>query len=331
MQYKKLGRTGLKISRISLGTMTLGTQVGEAEAVNIIKSAMTAGINCFDTAGGYGGGKAEGIIARALKGERHSAVIATKLGADPVPRPIGSGLSRKDVMRGIEDSLSRLQTDYVDIYYCHMPDYDTPIEETLRALDDLVHQGKVRYIGCSNFTAWQLGKSLWVSDLHNLARFDSIEPPYNLLTRDVEVELLPLCASEGVGVCVYNPLGGELLTDRHEFGKPPAEGRFTLSDIGPRYRERYWSSINFEAVGRLRQIAKEHGCSMAQFALAWIFQNETITSAISGTTSLEQLKENMSALEITLSPEELQACDDIWAMFRPARYHYARDGRIRKD
>lgn len=329
MLYRKLGRTGLKVSAISLGTMTFGAQVGEMQGINLIKSAMAAGLNFFDTADAYPG--AEEILGKALEGERDSAVIATKVATPTGPRPNDRGLSRKHIMQQVEGSLRRLQTDYIDIYYCHFPDYDVSIEDTLRTLNDLVRQGKVRYIGCSNFTAWQLCKALWVSDVHDLERFECIEPPYNLLTRDIEIELLPLCANEGIGVCVYNPLAGELLTGRHEFGKKPAEGRFTLSDIGQRYLDRYWSEINFKAVERLKQLAEEHGCSLPQFALAWIVNNETITSAISGAVSIEQMEENLAATEIKLSPEELQACDEVWAMFRPPRYFYARDMRIRKD
>jgi aryl-alcohol dehydrogenase-like predicted oxidoreductase len=324
MEYKKLGRTGLKVSPICLGAMNYGDPVSETESINIIKSAMAAGVNFLDTGNTYAGGRSEEIIGKALKGERHSIVIATKVGGRSGPGANDGGLSRQNIVQAVEDSLRRLQTDYIDLYYTHNPDYDTPIEETLRAMDDLVHQGKVRYIGCSNFFGWQLCKALWVSDLHNLARFDCIEPPYNLLTRDIDYELLPLCASEGIGVCVYNPLAGEMLTSRHQFGKPPAEGRFTHELMGPGYLERYWSEINFEAVEKLKQIAKEHGCSLAQFALAWILSNETITSAISGTTALEQLEENLAATEIKLSPEELKACDDVWQMFRPPRYSYAK-------
>jgi aryl-alcohol dehydrogenase-like predicted oxidoreductase len=324
MQYKKLGRTGLKVSPICLGTMNYGDPVSETESINIMKSAMAAGINFFDTSDAYVGGRSEEIVGKAIKGKRHSVVIATKVGGRIGPGANDSGLSRQHIVQAIEGSLRRLQTDYIDLYYCHMPDFDTPIEETLRVLDDLVHQGKVNYIGCSNFSVWQLCKALCVSSLHNLARFDCIEPPYNLLTRDIDSELIPLCASEGIGVCVYNPLAGELLTGRHQFGKPPAEGRLTHELMGPGYLERYWSKINFEAVKKLKQIAKEHGCSLAQFALAWILSNETITSALSGTTTLEQLEENLEATEIELSQEELKACDDVWQMFRPLRYHYAK-------
>ena len=329
MLYRKLGRTGIKVSAISLGTMTYKAQVGEAGATKLIKSALDNGINFFDTADGYP--QAEELLGKALKGQRDSAVIATKVGGFTGPGVNDVGLARKRVTQHVEQSLERLQTEYIDLLYCHFPDYDLPIETVLRTMDTLVKQGKVLHIGCSNFTAWQLSKALWTSDVLNLERFECIEPPYNLLTRDIEMELLPLCAAEEVGVCVYNPLAAELLTGRHEYGKKPAEGRFTLEDIGPRYVERYWSEVNFQAVARLQQIASDHGCSMPQFALAWILHNPTITSAISGVISVEQLIENIWATEITLSPEELQACDEVWAMFRPPRYHYARDMRIRMD
>ncbi len=324
MKYGNLGRTGLKVSQICLGGMNYGDPVSEAESINIIKSAMAAGVNFLDTADMYAGGTSEEIIGKALKGERHSAVIATKLCGKTGPGPNDIGLSRKHVMQAVEGSLRRLQTDYIDLYYAHTPDYDTPIEETLRVFDDLVHQGKVRYIGCSNFSAWQLCKALWISDINNLARFECIEPPYNLLTRDIEVELLPLCKSEKLGVCVYNPLAGEMLTDKHTYGKPPAEGRFTHKLFGPGYLERYWTDKNWEAVDRFRQLAKEHGCTMAQFAIAWISSNKTITSVLSGTTVVAQLEENLAATEIKLSREDLQVCDEVWQMFRPPRYHYAK-------
>ena len=324
MKYKYVGRTGLRVSTICLGGMNYGDQASEAESINIIKKAMAAGVNFLDTADSYVQGRSEEIIGKALKGERHSAVIATKFGTPTGPGPNGIGLSRKHILQTVEESLRRLQTDYIDLYYAHMPDYDTPIEETLQALDDLVHQGKVRYIGCSNFAVWHICKALRASEVHNLARFECVEPPYNLLTRDIELEMLPLCSSEGLGVCVYNPLAGEMLTGRHQFGKPPAEGRFTHELMGKGYMERYWSEMNFKAVDKLGQIAKEHGCTLPQFALAWTLSNETVTSVLSGTTALEQLEENLAATEIQLSPEELQACDEVWRLFRPTRYHYAK-------
>jgi len=334
MQYRKMGKTGLKVSSISLGTLTFGTQVGETDGINLIKSALAAGINLVETANGYPTpnllGRSEEIIGKALRGVRHSVVLTTKVESRMGPGPNDEGLSRKHIMKEIEDSLKRLQTDYIDLYLCHFPDYDTPLEETLRVFDDLVHQGKVRYIGISNFTAWQLCKALWISDIRNLVRCECIEPPYNLLARDIEVELLPLCAYEGVGVIVYNPLAGEMLTGMHKFGQPPADGRFTDALMGKAYLERYWSEINFKAVEKLHKVAKEHGCSLPQFALAWVLSNETITSALTGVISLKQLEENLAATEIKLSQEELQTCDEVWQMFRPPRYFYARDGKIRK-
>jgi 1-deoxyxylulose-5-phosphate synthase len=331
MEYRNLGQSGLKVSRFCLGTMTFGhniaetTQVNEIDAINLIKSALASGVNFIDTADIYpigSPGGSEEVVGKALKGERHSVVVATKVCAPSGPGPNDTGLSRKHIMRSIEDSLRRLQTDYVDIYFTHVPDYDTPIEETLRAFDDLIHQGKVRYIGCSNFAAWQMCKALGISDLYRLAKFVCIESPYNILARDIEYELLPACESEGIGVCAYNPLAGEMLTGKHESGKPPAEGRFTLGDMGKMYAARYWSDVNFQAVDRLKKIAQEHGCTLPQFALAWILKNNAITSILTGTISTEQLKENLASEEIKLSTEDTRICDDIWRVFRPARHSY---------
>jgi aryl-alcohol dehydrogenase-like predicted oxidoreductase len=322
MKYKNLGNTGLKVSQICIGTMNYGDPVTEAEATKIVKTAISMGVNFFDTSDGYVGGVSEEILGKALKGDRQKVVVATKVCGRTGPGANEIGLSRSHVMQAIDASLKRLQTDYVDLYYTHSPDYETPIEETLRAFDDLVHQGKVRYTGCSNFSTWQLCKARGISALYDLAKYECVQPPYNLLTRDIEMELLPYCAEDNIGVCVYNPLAGEMLTGKHEFGKPPAEGRFTHRIMGPGYMERYWSDMNFKAVDRLKQVAKDHGCSLVQFALAWILNNKTITSLLSGTTAVEQLQENISATEVKLSPEELAVCDEVWRMFRPPRYHY---------
>jgi len=323
MQLKKLGRTGLKVSPFCLGTMNLGGQVNETDSINVIKKAIDLGINFLDTADGYSGGKSEEIIGKAVKGIRDTLVIATKVGSKVSLKP-DFDLSRRYILNKVEGCLKRLQTDYIDLLYCHMPDYDTPLDETLRALDDLVHQGKVRYLGCSNFKAWMLCKSLWISDRYNLARFDCIEPPYNMLTRDIEYELLPLCASEGVGVCVFNPLAGELLTGIHEWGKPPVEGRFTLDDMGPMYRQRYWNEKNFMAVDKFKQLAAKNNLSLPQFALAWILNNPTITSFLSGSTTVKQLEENIKAVGVVIPEEDMKICDDVWQMFSPPRFMYGR-------
>src|SRR4030042_1257252 len=227
MQYRNLGKTGIKVSALAIGAMTYGTQVNETLAVKLIQGALDTGINLIDTADRYPG--SEEIIGKAVKGRRHAPAIATKVGP-PAGRGLSSdidpntgGLSRKHIIRQVDGSLKRLGSDYIDLLYCHFPDYEVPIEDTLNALNDLVQQGKLRYIGCSNFTAWQLAKALGVSERYNLARFQCIESPYNLLTRDIEWELVGLCESEKVSVTVYNPLAGEMLTGRNKFGTPPAQ------------------------------------------------------------------------------------------------------------
>ncbi|HEY50323.1 MAG TPA: aldo/keto reductase [Dehalococcoidia bacterium] len=326
MKYRKLGRTGLMVSEICLGTMTFGNQIDEAASAQLIRWSLDAGINFIDTADQYVDGRTEEIVGKALKGKRHSVVLATKVGSwQSGPGVNDCGLSRQHIMDGIENSLRRLGTDYVDIYYCHRPDDTTPIEETLRALDDLVRQGKVRYIGCSNYAAWQLCKALWVSDFRNLARFDCIQPPYNLITRGIEDEVLSLCASEGVGVCVYNPLAGGLLTGKHDPSRPPPEDtRFGNQRQGKTYTDRYWLAGNFEAVARFKEIAAKHGRSMPRFSLAWILNNPAITSVICGANSIKQLEENVGAVEITLTEEELSVCDEVWHQLRPPRFTYVR-------
>lgn len=324
MQYRKLGRTGLKVSAVSLGSMVFGDQVSEAEAVGIIKGALDSGVNFFDTADIYGRGRAEEIMGKALKECRQSIILATKVGGPVGPAVNERGLSRKHVMDGIAGSLRRLGTDYVDVLYMHYVDYDTPFEETLRAFDDLVRDGKVRYIGCCNIRAWQLCRSLWLSDIHHLARFNSVQPPYNLLTRDVEYELLPLCQSEELGVCVYNPLAAGLLTGKYRRDEAPAPGtRFTHETWGKLYTGRYWSDTNFKAVEALQQIAKENGLSLPQFAFAWLLNNKTVTSVICGASSVRHLEENIKAIDVKLSKESLAACDNVWRQIRPPRYFYA--------
>jgi len=355
MEYRKMGRTGLKVSSFCLGTMTFGRQVPEKESLQIIHKAIDAGVNFIDTADMYVNGVTEQIVGKAIKGQRHSLVLASKAGhlrklgkkwgeqkiSGPLdlarPRPFtpwpggeevgpnDMGLSRKHIMQAIEGSLKRLDTDYLDLYYAHMPDYDTPLEETLRAMDDLVRQGKVRYLACSNFRAFQLCKALWISDKYNLARWDCIQPPYNLLTRDIEYELLPLCAEEGIGVCVFSPMAAGFLSGKYEMEKGPVEGaRFSLAHQGYVYNQKYWSDLNFAAVEQLKKIAEARHKSLPQFALAWVLSNKKITSMVCGATSVGQLEQNLGATEIILTKEELEACDEVWHQLRPPRLFYGR-------
>jgi aryl-alcohol dehydrogenase-like predicted oxidoreductase len=325
MEYRQVGRTGLKVSQFCLGAMTFGDQVSESEALTMTHAAMEAGLNFIDTADMYVKGRSEEIVGKAIKGRRDDIVLATKAGFSTGPTPNDQGGSRKHLMQAIEASLQRLDTDYVDLYYFHVPDYTTPIEETLRALDDLVHQGKVRYIGCSNFRAFQVTKALWTSDARNLARFDCVQPPYNLLTRDIEYELLPLCADEGLGVCTYNPLAGGLLSGKHDFSQAPTPGtRFSNQAMGQMYYDRYWNETNFRAVERFRGIAAEAGRDMVQTALAWVLGSPHVTSVIIGATSLKHVEHNLAAADMKLTEEERAACDDIWNELRPLRFFYGR-------
>ncbi len=355
MEYRKMGRTGLKVSSFCLGTMTLGRQVDEDTSIQIIHRALDAGVNFIDTADMYVNGVTEEIVAKAIKGQRDSLVIASKGGHirkqdkkygeqkdyGPIdlarPRqfhrwpagdgvgPNDMGLSRKHIMQAVEGSLRRLKTDYLDLYYAHMPDYSTPLEETLRAMDDLVRQGKVRYLGCSNFRAYQLCKALWTSDKLNLARWDCIQPPYNLLTRDIEYELLPLCAEEGVGVCVFSPMAAGFLSGKYDKETEPAEAvRFGLAHLGYRYNRPYWSDANFSAIDRLKQVAESHGKHLSQFSLAWVLSNKTTTSVVCGATTIKQLEQNMAATQIILSNEELDICDEVWHQLRPPGLFYGR-------
>ena len=325
MEYRKVGRTGLKVSPACLGTMTFGDQVSEADAITMTHAAMEAGLNFIDTANMYAKGRSEEIVGKALKGRRDGVVLATKVGIDISTRPNEHGLSRKRIMRAVEDSLHRLDTDYIDIYYIHRPDYATPIEETLRALDDLVRQGKVRYLGCSNLRAWQICKALWTSDVRNLERFEVLQTPYNILTRDIEYEVLPLCTSEGLGVCAYNPLAGGLLTGKHDPNRPPTPGtRFANDAQGKQYTDRYWNASNFEAVESFRKLAAEHDRDMAQLALAFVLANAAVTSVIIGATSMKHVEHNIAALDLVLTKDELSGCDETWRKLRPLTFFYGR-------
>ena len=323
MQYRQMGRTGLKISAMSIGTMFFGTQVSEEEAIKTLDLAFEKGINMFDTADAYGLGKSEEIVGKAIKNKRPEVVLATKIGHRSGRGPNDSGLSREHIIQGVEASLKRLGTDYIDIYYAHIPDYSTPIEETLRAFDYVVQEGKVRYVACSNIRAWQLTKSLWVSDKNNLARYDCIQSVYNLLTRDIEYELLPCCAAEGVGVTVFNPLAAGFLTGKYDPNQPPpADNRFGRERTGKREQELYWSPANFKAVAELKKLAEDHGRSLVQFALAWIINNPVVSSAIVGASSAKQLEDNVKAVDIKLTDEEQKACDAVWQELRPTRVFY---------
>lgn len=320
MKIKHLGRTGLKVSEVCLGTMTFGNQCDEATSHAIMNKAFEKGVTFFDTADVYplGGtveitGRTEEYIGTWLKGHREQIVLATKFFGKVGNGPNDQGGSRKHIVRAIEDSLRRLQTDYIDLYQMHRPDPETPIEETLEALNDLVRSGKVLYIGCSNFSAWELCKALWKSDVHNLARFDCVQPRYNLLFRHVEAELLPLAMDQGIGVISYNPLAGGVLTGRYQSGSTPQEGtRFTLQGAGKLYQARYWQEAQMRAVEELKAFCQERNLSVIQVALAWVLSQPAITSAIVGASKPEQLDQSLPAVDLTLDEQTRAVCDAIW-------------------
>src|SRR5215831_18643973 len=320
MKIKRMGRTGLKVSEICLGTMTFGQQCDEPTSFAIMDAAAEHGVNFIDTADGYpmGGnlqtvGRTETIVGKWLKGRRDKIVLATKCWVTMGPGANDGGLSRKHIFEAVEGSLRRLQTDYIDLYQSHAPDPDTPMEETLRAFDDLVHQGKVRYLGCSNHAAWQVALSLGMSERLSLARYDCVQPRYNLLYRDIESELLPLCRDQGLGVIAYNPLAGGFLTGKHSAEAPPTPGtRFTLGASGELYRERYWHAAQFEAVQTLKDYCRGRGWDLATASVAWVLQQPGITSAIVGASRPEQLDATLAAPEFTFDDEARAALDAVW-------------------
>lgn len=318
MNYKNLGRTGLKVSSLCMGTMQFGWSLDESESHKILSATYEAEINFFDTADVYSkwvpgnpGGVAEAYIGNWMKQNkipRDQIVLATKVRGEMGKRPNDEGLSRVHIMNAVEASLRRLQTDYIDLYQAHWTDESTPIEETMRAFDDLVRQGKVLYVGASNYAAWELMQALWVSDKYNLARYDSLQPHYNLINRDeFERELRAVCQTYELAVIPYSPLAGGFLTGKYRRNEPLPESKRAEG------RKRAMTEKNFSLLYEMEAIALLHKASIAQVALAWMLADPVITSPIIGATSLDQLNENIGALNIHLTSEELTTLNNITA------------------
>ena len=324
MEHTRLGRTGLQVSRLCLGTMTFGLQRDEPTAVAILDRAAEGGIDFLDTSDAYplGGdlttrGVTEEILGRWLQGKRDRFIVATKCFAPTGPAPFDAGNSRKHILAAVEASLRRLQTDYIDLYQLHGYDPATPIDETLGALDDLVHQGKVRYVGCSNFLTYQLVRAIGRSETLHLARFDSVQPRYNLLFRQIEREMLPFCGEEGVGVIPYNPLAGGLLSGKHSRTAPPPEGtRFTLGNAAGAYQDRYWHDREFDTVDVLRQLAQDAGVSLVTLSVAWVLANKAITAPIIGASRPEHLDSSLASAEFTLNDDLKHKLDECTHQYR---------------
>ena len=324
MRHVRLGRTGLPVSRLCLGTMTFGLQCDEATSVAILDRAAAGGITFLDTSDVYpqGGGRdtvgvTETILGRWLEGRRHDFIIATKCFGAMSARPWDRGLSRKHLLDAIEDSLRRLRTDYVDLYQLHHPDPTTPLDETLRALDDVVRAGKARYVGCSNYFAYQVARALGRSELLGLARFVAVQPRYNLLFRQVERELFVLCEEEGLGVISYNPIAGGLLSGKHRRDAGPLPGtRFTHPTAGPTYTDRYWHERELATVDALRALAAEAGLSMVQMAVAWVLANPVVTAPIVGASRPEQLDDVLSVVDKGLDADLKTRLDALTQEYR---------------
>lgn len=312
MQYRNMGRTGLKVSAVCLGTMTFGHGTEERVSKEIVDLAFDAGINFFDTANTYGDGASEMLLGNALKGRRRNAVLATKFFNPFGPGPNDSGMSRVHIMNAVEDSLRRLQTDYIDLYYIHHVDTQTPLEEMLRALDDLVRQGKVRYTACSNYEAWRLMEALWISDSEGWARFDCYQPQYSLVVRDIEEELIPVCQFKGLGVVVWSPLGGGFLSGKYQPGERSISG--SRSEEGWAYPERYFAAHADDSLAALLEVAESTGRSPAQVALRWVLEQPAITSVIIGARTADQARDNIKAGSFVLEPENVHRLNAVSAL-----------------
>jgi aryl-alcohol dehydrogenase-like predicted oxidoreductase len=320
----RLGRTGLVVSRLALGTMTFGLQTEEAVAHRILDKASDGGINFLDTADVYplGGtlesvGRTEEIVGRWLKGRRHRYVVATKAVGKTGDRPWDQGASRKHLLDAIDASLRRLQTDHVDLYQLHSDDASTPLDETVDAMDTIVRSGRACYVGVSNFLAYRLARALGIAEARRLTRFVCVQPRYSLLFREIERELLPLAAEEGLGVIPYNPLAGGLLTGKHKPGSTPPQGtRFTLGTAAGRYQERYWNERSFSTVEQLRKLAGEAGIPLTTAAIAWVLANPAITAPLLGASRPEQLDDTLAAADLKLDPALKKRFDEVTHEFR---------------
>ena len=309
MDYKNLGRTGAKVSPLCLGCMNFGWGTEEADSVAIIHRALDAGINFLDTADVYGKGASETITGKAIANNRDAYFLASKVHGKMGDGPNDAGNSRVHIIKGCEDSLRRLNVDHLDLYQIHRPQSDIAIDETLRALDDLVRSGKVRYIGTSTFAAWQLCESLWQSEKLNLNRFVCEQPPYNILDRRIERELLPFAQTYGLGVIPWSPLAGGMLSGKYRRNEKGPEGsryesgKFRSGEAVP--------DAAWDAIEGIEKLAQEKACAMDAFALAWCASNPAVTSPIIGPRTMEQLEGNLKSLEVEITDEDKSRVDEL--------------------
>jgi aryl-alcohol dehydrogenase-like predicted oxidoreductase len=315
MKIRRLGRTGLKVSNLCLGAMTFGHSswgCDEKTARKIVDRFLDAGGNFIDTADVYSSGVSEEIVGRAIKGKRGQVVLATKVAGPMGSGPNDLGLSRRHILDSVDSSLRRLGTDFVDLYQVHAYDPTTPLDETLRALDDCVRSGKVRYIGCSNYSAWQIVKANAIARELGIARYDSLQPQYSLVCREIEREHVPACVEEGIGIIPWSPLGGGLLTGKYRSGGgTPEAARITSDQMA---KDRFLNERNLVIADTVASVGERLGRTAGQVALAWVAQQPGITSPIFGARTLEQLEDNLGAGELTLDEESLKRLDEVSAL-----------------
>ncbi len=321
MEYNNIKGTGLKVSKFCLGTMMFGGQTDEEESIRIIDYAFDNGVNFFDTADTYAGGKSEEIVGKALESKRDNAVIATKVCNPKGPLPNQNGLGRKHIIQNVEESLRKLRTDYIDLLYLHHPDNDTPIEETIETMTQLVRSGKIRYYGVSNYSAWQC-----CSFVHKAKEMNAIAPVitesvYNLLTRGVEDELLPFLREYKMGLAVYNPIAAGLLSGKHSRSGPAAESRLA-TNIG--YNKRYWNDNNLDALDQLTAIAAKADMSLLEFSLSWLATKEEVDSVISGASKFDHVVQNLNIIDKakTISDELQIECNEVWNQIKGSYFNY---------
>jgi aryl-alcohol dehydrogenase-like predicted oxidoreductase len=311
MEYRRLGRSGLKVSELCVGAMSFGRETDEAEASTIVNRALDAGINFFDTANTYAGYRSEPILGRLLGSKRQDVVIATKFGNPTGPGANDRGASRGHIARAVEDSLKRLGTDYIDLYYVHHIDDNTPLEETVRALDGLVRQGKVRYVACSNFEAWRLLESIWIADHHGLERFTAVQPQYNLLVRDIEDEIVPVAQLKGVGIVPWGPLAGGVLTGKYGDAGSAIAGTRSESGDGFSNRQPFIAQNRAEIIAAVKEVASRNGKTPSQIALRWLLDRPIVSSVIVGMRNAAQFEDQLGAVGWRLSEADTRLLDEV--------------------
>jgi aryl-alcohol dehydrogenase-like predicted oxidoreductase len=326
VEYRNLGRTGVKVSAQCLGCMMFGGRTEPEESLAIIDRALDAGINFLDTANVYSRGRSEEVVGQALKrnGKRNRIVLATKVhGAMDDDDPNAQGNQRRHIIAQCEASLRRLQTDWIDLYQIHRPSSDIPIDETLRALDDLIRAGKVRYIGTSTYAAWQIVESLWVSKEFGLNRFVCEQPPYHLLDRRAERELLPMARTFGLAIIPWSPLAGGFLTGKYRRGEPRTQG--ARLEQQSEWADKHFTDAAFDVLDIVQALALEKGCTVSQLALAWVTQQPGVTSPIVGPRTMEQFEDNLAALSVSMTDEDRTRLDAVAPKGRAVVQYYDAD------